>query len=131
MLINQLSGSGGDALPWYFRKAGIGPLIGKRTWGGLIGIYDYPELMDGGNVTSPRIAIYGLKGEWEVENQGISPDIDVELDPEAVREGHDPQLEMGVRKVMELLQHKPLPNYARPQYPKYHEKVSTASGSGP
>ena len=131
MLINQLSGSGGDALPWYFRKAGIGPLIGKRTWGGLIGIYDYPELMDGGNVTSPRIAIYGLKGEWEVENQGIPPDVDVELDPEAVRGGHDPQLKMGIRKVMELLQHNPSPNYARPQYPNYHEKVSTAAGSGP
>src|SRR5207237_1270247 len=104
MIINQLSGSGGDALPWYFRKAGIGPLIGKRTWGGLVGIYDYPALMDGGRVTAPRIAIYGLKGDWEVENHGVPPDTEVELDPKAVRDGHDPELESAVNTVMELLQ---------------------------
>ena len=71
MIINEMSGSGGDALPWYFRKAGIGPLIGKKTWGGLVGIGGYPELIDGGHVTAPRAAIYGLNGEWEVENHGI------------------------------------------------------------
>jgi tricorn protease len=130
MLINQLSGSGGDALPWYFRKAGIGPLIGKRTWGGLVGIYDYPDLMDGGNVTAPRIAIYGLKGEWEVENHGIAPDLDVELDPKAVRAGEDPQLEMGIKKVMELLQQNPMQTYPRPQFPNYHQNGTAAAGSG-
>ncbi|HET7209709.1 MAG TPA: PDZ domain-containing protein [Terriglobales bacterium] len=129
MLINQLSGSGGDALPWYFRKAAIGPLIGKRTWGGLVGIYDYPELMDGGQVTAPRIAIYGLKGEWEVENHGIPPDIEVELDPKAVREGHDPQLEMGIKQVMDLLEKNPLQTYPRPAYPNYHQGASAAAGS--
>ena len=61
MIINEMSGSGGDALPWYFRKAGIGPLIGQSTWGGLVGIGGYPELMDGGLVTAPRVAILGLK----------------------------------------------------------------------
>jgi tricorn protease len=130
MLINELSGSGGDALPWYFRKAAIGPLIGKRTWGGLVGIYDYPELMDGGTVTAPRIAIYGLKGQWEVENRGISPDLEVELDPKAVREGVDPQLDMGIKKVMELLQQNPLQKYPRPPSPDYHQNMSAVAGTG-
>lgn len=119
MIINQLSGSGGDALPWYFRKANVGPLVGKRTWGGLVGIYDYPVLMDGGRVTAPRIAIYGLKGDWEVENHGVPPDVDVELDPKAMRDGHDPQLETAVKTVLDLLQKNPLPSYTKPQYPNY------------
>jgi tricorn protease len=85
MIVNEFAGSGGDAMPWYFRKAGIGPLIGMRTWGGLVGIYDYPQLIDGGGVTAPRVAIYGLKGEWEVENHGIAPDVEVDMDPELVR----------------------------------------------
>ena len=119
MIINQLSGSGGDALPWYFRKANVGPLVGKRTWGGLVGIYDYPVLMDGGRVTAPRIAIYGLKGDWEVENHGVPPDVEVELDPKAMRDGHDPQLETAVKTVLELLQKNPLPSYTKPPYPNY------------
>jgi tricorn protease len=77
MIINQMAGSGGDALPWYFRKAGNGP--GTRTRGGLTGIGGYPELLDGGAVMTPRGAIYGLTGEWEVENRGIAPDIEVDL----------------------------------------------------
>jgi tricorn protease len=122
MVINEMSGSGGDALPWYFRKAGIGPLIGKRTWGGLVGIYDYPELMDGGMVTAPRIAIYGLQGQWEVENHGIAPDYDIEMDPEAWRNGRDPQLEKAVNVVLEELKAHPLQKYVRPTYPDYHQK---------
>ena len=128
MIINQLAGSGGDALPWYFRKANVGPLVGKRTWGGLVGIYDYPRLMDGGRVTAPRIAIYGLKGDWEVENHGISPDIDVELDPKAMRDGHDPQLETAVKTVLDLLQKNPAPTYPRPEYPNYHPRTAVATG---
>ena len=108
-------------MPWYFRKAGIGPLIGTRTWGGLVGIYDYPQLIDGGFVTAPRIAIYGLNGEWEVENRGVQPDIEVEMDPKLVREGHDPQLEKAVEVVMELLKKSPLPTPRRPAYPNYHQ----------
>jgi tricorn protease len=123
MIINEMSGSGGDAMPWYFRKAKIGPLVGKKTWGGLIGIYDYPALMDGGVITAPRIAIYGLSGEWEVENVGISPDIEVEFDPKLVMQGHDPQLEKAVEVVMDMLQKNPLPKYKRPAYPNYHQKV--------
>jgi tricorn protease len=122
MIINEEAGSGGDALPWYFRKAGVGPLVGKNTWGGLVGIGGYPELIDGGFVTAPRFALYGLKGEWEVENHGIAPDYDVDLDPAAVRQGHDPQLEKAVEVVLQLMKEHPIPQYQRPAYPNYHEK---------
>jgi tricorn protease len=120
MIVNQFAGSGGDALPWYFRKLAIGPIIGERTWGGLIGIGGYPTLLDGGHVMAPRWALYGLKGEFEVENHGVAPDIEVSMDPKLVREGHDPQLEKAVETVMELLKHHPLPEYPRPPYPDYH-----------
>jgi tricorn protease len=122
MLINEMSGSGGDALPWYFRKAGLGPLIGKRTWGGLVGIGGYPELIDGGRVTAPRAAIYGLNGQWEVENVGVAPDIEVDLDPAAYRNGHDAQLDKAIEVVTQQLKEHPLPKYERPAYPNYHEK---------
>jgi tricorn protease len=121
MIINETAGSGGDALPWYFRKAGLGPLVGKRTWGGLVGIGGYPELLDGGFVTAPRAAIYGLKGEWEVENHGVVPDYDVDLDPAAFRQGHDAQLEKAVEVVMQQLKEHPQPEHPRPPYPNYHE----------
>ena len=121
MLINEMSGSGGDALPWYFRKAGVGQLIGKKTWGGLVGIGGYPELLDGGHVTSPRAAIYGLNGDWEVENHGIAPDVEVDLEPAAWRAGKDAQLEKAIEVVMQQLKDHPLPQIKRPPYPNYHE----------
>jgi len=121
MLINEESGSGGDALPWYFRKVGIGPLIGKRTWGGLVGIGGYPELLDGGFVTAPRAALYGLNGEWEVENHGVAPDVEVDLDPAAWRQGRDAQLEKAIEVEMQQLKEHPLPQIQRPAYPNYHE----------
>jgi len=130
MIINEFAGSGGDAMPWYFRKAGIGPLVGTRTWGGLVGIGGYPVLMDGGFVTAPRWAIYGTKGEWEVENHGIAPDVVVELDPKLVRQGHDPQLEKAVEITMEALKKNPPPEYKKPAYPNYHPHVPAAAGSG-
>jgi len=123
MIINEFAGSGGDAMPWYFRKAGVGPLVGTRTWGGLVGIGGYPQLIDGGSVTSPRWAIYGLKGQLEVENHGIAPDVEVELDPKLVREGHDPQLERAVEVVLDLLKQHPLPTYPKPPYPNYHDTL--------
>jgi tricorn protease len=123
MIINQFAGSGGDAMPWYFRKAGIGPLVGMRTWGGLIGISGYPVLMDGGRITAPRWAIYGLNGKWEVENHGIAPDVEVEQDPALVRAGHDPQLEAAVKTVMDLLKKNPPRTYERPPYPVYHHPL--------
>jgi tricorn protease len=121
MIINEMSGSGGDALPWYFRKAGLGPLVGKRTWGGLVGIGGYPELIDGGHVMAPRAAIYGLNGEWEVENHGVPPDYEVDLDPAAWRQGHDVQLDKAIEVVMLQLKEHPLPQIKRPPYPNYHE----------
>jgi tricorn protease len=123
MIINEFAGSGGDAMPWYFRKAGVGPLVGTRTWGGLVGIGNYPQLIDGGSVTAPRWAIYGLKGQWEVENHGIAPDVEVELDPRVVRQGHDPQLERAVEVALDLLKKNPLPSYPQPPYPNYHDTL--------
>jgi tricorn protease len=123
MIINEFAGSGGDAMPWYFRKAGVGPLVGTRTWGGLVGIGNYPQLIDGGFVTAPRWAIYGLKGQWEVENHGIAPDVEVELDPQVVRQGHDPQLERAVEVVLDLLKKNPPPSYPKPPYPNYHNTL--------
>jgi tricorn protease len=128
MIINEMSGSGGDALPWYFRKAGLGPLIGKRTWGGLVGIGGYPELIDGGSITAPRAAIYGLKGDWEVENHGVAPDIDVELDPAADRAGHDSQLDKAIEVVMQQLKEHPVPRIPRPAYPNYHRTDDLGTG---
>jgi tricorn protease len=121
MLINQNSGSGGDANPWYFRKAGVGKLVGTRTWGGLVGIGGYPTLLDGGYVTAPRYAIYGLSGDWEVENRGIPPDVEVELLPKDVADGHDKQLEEGVRLVLEELKANPVPDIKPPTPPNYHK----------
>ncbi|HEX5422647.1 MAG TPA: PDZ domain-containing protein [Candidatus Acidoferrales bacterium] len=120
MLINQFAGSGGDAMPWLFRKEGVGTLVGMRTWGGLVGIGGYPVLMDGGTVTAPRTAIGGLNGHWEVENHGIPPDVEVWQDPKLVREGHDPQLEKAVAVAMEQLKEHPLPQYPKPPYPDHH-----------
>ena len=121
MIIDGYSSSGGDALPWYFRRAKIGPLVGKRTWGGLVGIYDYPQLIDGGNVTAPRVAFYSPEGGWEVENVGVAPDVEVELDPQAWRQGHDTQLEKAVEVVMDELRKNPLPTPRKPAYPNYHK----------
>jgi tricorn protease len=121
MLINQNSGSGGDAMPWYFRKAEIGKLVGTRTWGGLVGIGGYPPLLDGGFVMAPRYAIYGLKGDWEVENHGIPPDVMVEELPKDIAAGHDMQLEKGVQMVLEELKQHPIPAIPVPAYPNYHK----------
>ncbi len=121
MIINQSAGSGGDAMPWYFRKAGLGTLVGTKTWGGLVGIGGYPTLIDGGGVTAPRYAIYGLNGEWEVEGHGIAPDVEVEELPKDVAAGHDLQLERAVAIVMEQLKDHPVPTPSIPPYPNYHQ----------
>ena len=120
MLINEHAGSGGDALPWMFRKLATGPLIGTRTWGGLIGIGGYPALMDGGRVTAPRWGLYNPDtGEFDVENKGVSPDIEVEFDPALWRQGHDPQLEKGVSVALQELKTHPVAPIKRPKYPVY------------
>ena len=129
MIVNEFAGSGGDAMPWYFRRAGVGKLIGERTWGGLVGIPPMPPLMDGGSVTAPHMAVWNPNGTYDVENRGITPDIEVDLDPAAVRKGHDPQLEAAIRVVMDELREHPQPELKRPAYPNYHEKSRKASGA--
>jgi len=122
MIINEFAGSGGDAMPWYFKRAGVGKLIGKRTWGGLVGRAFAPGLMDGGFVTAPGSAVFNpMTGQWEVENIGVAPDIEVELDPALVRQGKDPQLEKAIETVMAELEKNPLPKPKRPAYPDYHK----------
>lgn len=120
MVINQFSGSGGDALPWLFKMNHVGTLVGERTWGGLVGIYGYPALMDGGSITSPRIAVEGLDNTFPVENHGVSPDVTVWQDPQLIRQGHDPQLERAVAIAMQQLEAKPLPQYQRAPWLNYH-----------
>jgi tricorn protease len=126
MIINEMAGSGGDALPWMFRKSGIGPLVGKRTWGGLVGGYTNPgDLLDGGFMGTPNLAFYNTNGSWEIENHGVSPDVEVEEDPQAVRAGHDPQLEKAVEVVMDLLKKNPPPPAPHhPPFPTYQRSGS-------
>jgi tricorn protease len=122
MIINELAGSGGDAMPNYFRRASVGPLIGKRTWGGLVGRAGAPQLMDGGFVSAPSSAVYSPAGEWDAENVGIAPDIEIEHDPELVRKGQDPQLDKAIEIVMAELKKNPVTKPKRPAYPTYHKK---------
>jgi tricorn protease len=124
MIINEHAGSGGDAMPWYFRQAKLGPLVGTRTWGGLVGIGGTPTLIDGGAVTSPNFAFYSPEGKWEIENHGVAPDVEVELDPQAWRQGRDPQLERAVAVALEELKVHPLPNVQHPPYPVYNLRTA-------
>jgi tricorn protease len=117
MLIDETAGSGGDLLPWMFRKYKMGPLIGKRTWGGLVGIFGFPELMDGGTITAPNIAFWTPEDGWAVENEGVPPDIEVEQTPADVIAGRDPQLEKAIEVVMAELKKNPPARSTRPAYP--------------
>jgi len=114
MIINEFAGSGGDALPYYFRFRKVGPLIGKTTWGGLVGHHGGSDLIDGGFITSPNLAFYSVKGEWRVENEGVPPDIDVEMTPKLVIQGQDPQLERAVEEALKLLEKNPVKHTPRP-----------------
>jgi tricorn protease len=126
MIIDETAGSGGDLLPWMWRRFGMGKLVGKRTWGGLVGILGFPVLMDGGGVTAPNIAIFTEDG-WVVENEGVPPDIEVEQAPAEVLAGHDPQLEKAIEVVMKQLEQNPSPKTTRPPY---HERMkSSTSGT--
>ena len=120
MLINEFAGSGGDAMPWYFRKAGAGKLIGKRTWGGLVGRAGAPRLMDGGGVSAPSSAVWDPdESSWIAENTGVAPDIEVEHDPALVRLGRDPQLERAIEHINAELDKNPPKKLVRPAYPRY------------
>jgi tricorn protease len=116
MLIDENAGSGGDYLPWMFRRFGLGKLIGKRTWGGLVGILGYPEFIDGGIVTAPNVAYYNEDG-YRIENEGVAPDIEVEQWPNLVRQGRDPQLEKAIEVILEELKKNPPKYPVRPEYP--------------
>jgi tricorn protease len=117
MLINEMSGSGGDMLPYMFRKKGLGPLVGTRTWGGLVGIWDVPELVDGGYMTAPRGGFFDTDGEWAVENQGVAPDYEVEQLPKLVAAGQDPQLEKAVEVALALLETEGVELLSQPEDP--------------
>jgi len=121
MMINEYSSSGGDMLPWMFREAKIGQLVGKRTWGGLVGIYGYPTLIDGGSVTAPRVAFRNLQGELDVENKGVAPDVEVDLDPKLWRAGRDTQLERAVEITLDQVRKNPSKKPANGPFPKYNE----------
>jgi len=116
MLIDETAGSGGDLLPWMFRKFKLGKLIGKRTWGGLVGTLGFPVLMDGGYISAPNLAIWTEDG-WIVENVGVPPDIEVEQLPAEVIAGRDPQLEKAIEVIMKELKKNPPKKPKRPPYP--------------
>jgi tricorn protease len=120
MLINGWSGSGGDAFPNYFRLARLGPLVGMRTWGGLIGISGVPALIDGGNVTVPTFRQFQPDGTWFPEGHGVEPDVPVVDDPSQLARGVDPQLERGIQEALRLLQERP---YAAPRVPAPEVRV--------
>ena len=126
MIANESSGSGGDALPWLFKQAKLGPVVGKRTWGGLVGISEIPVLMDGGHVTSPSVAFFSPAGQWDVENHGVDPDYAIEQDPRLVSEGHDPQLEKAVDLALAELAKHPPTKIEKPAYPNYHQESLTS-----
>lgn len=117
MIINETAGSGGDAMPWLFKQAGLGPLVGTRTWGGLVGISGYPPLMDGGRVTAASFGVMDREGNWSVENIGVAPDHEVVQWPKDVIAGGDPQLEKAVALAMAALEKRtvqPRPGYKPP-----------------
>ena len=128
MLINGWSGSGGDAFPFYFREAGLGPLIGSRTWGGLIGISGSPGLVDGGNVTVPTFRMYDVRGQWFAEGHGVDPDIPVDEDPSQLAKGIDTQLERAIQEVLQRIKDQK-PAAPRPQYERRTPPTTTDSAS--
>ncbi|SNR15379.1 S41 family peptidase [Tenacibaculum jejuense] len=128
MIINERAGSGGDLLPYMFKFKKIGPLIGTRTWGGLVGTWDTPRFIDGGRMVAPRGGFFDVDGKWAVEGEGVAPDIEVIQDPKKVLQGNDPQLERAVQEALRLLkgnefQLKPEPKAPiRSKRPKGYEK---------
>jgi len=116
MITDETAGSGGDMLPWMFRKFKVGTLVGRRTWGGLVGILGFPEFIDGGTVTAPNVGIWTKDG-FIVENVGVAPDIEVEQTPADVIKGRDPQLEKAIEIALKELQQNPQPDPVRPPFP--------------
>jgi len=117
ILANGWSGSGGDCFPFLFREKKLGPIIGQRTWGGLIGMTGAPGLVDGGSVTVPTFSIYDTSGKWIIEGRGVEPDIAVLDDPAELAQGRDPQLERAIAEVLKSLQANPPQLPKKPAYP--------------
>ena len=117
LVVDEMAGSGGDLFPWMWNKFKLGPIVGKRTWGGLVGVLGFPTLMDGGSITAPNLAIWTQDGGWVVENEGVAPDVEVEQSPADVIAGRDPQLEKAVELVMAELKKNPPVKAVHPAYP--------------
>ena len=130
MIIDETAGSGGDLLPWMFRKFAVGKIVGQRTWGGLVGILGFPTLMDGGTITAPNLAIWTAEDGWVVENEGVPPDIEVEQTPRDVIAGRDPQLERAIAVALEELKKNPPATPKRPPYPNKTLRGTTTTSSG-
>ncbi len=103
MLINEWAGSGGDALPYYFKQAKLGPIVGKRTWGGLVGISGNPQLIDGGFISAPTFGFWSTEGDWDIEGYGVDPDVEVENPPDVLAKGRDPQLDKAIELALKAL----------------------------
>lgn len=113
MIINEMAGSGGDLMPYMFRRRKIGLLVGKRTWGGLVHTADTPPFVDGGSMIAPRGGFFTRDGKWAVENEGVGPDIDVENWPKDIIAGRDPQLERAVAEAMRQLKERPVDRHVK------------------
>jgi tricorn protease len=116
-LTNRQAGSGGDDLPYEFRRKGMGPIVGTRTWGGLVGISMGLRMMDGSRLTAPDYRIYTPEGDWVVENEGVTPDIEVENDPAEMLRGHNAQLRRAIDHLLEKIEADPLPEITHPPFP--------------
>jgi tricorn protease len=131
MIINERAGSGGDLLPYLFRFRGVGPLVGTRTWGGLVGTWDTPVLLDGGRFVAPRGGFIDVNGEWAVEAEGVAPDIEVMNTPREVADGRDPQLEAAVEEALRLLRTEAVELLPEPAPPvRYRRPERREGGEG-
>jgi tricorn protease len=117
MIINERAGSGGDLLPYMFKEKNLGPLVGTRTWGGLVGTWDTPPFIDGGRMVAPRGGFFDIDGNWAVEGEGVAPDIEVHQHPKEVLLGKDPQLEKAVEEALRLLKTNKFELKAEPKAP--------------
>jgi tricorn protease len=116
-IANQYSASDGDNFPYFFREYGLGPIIGRRTWGGVVGIRGFPPLLGGGYITVPEYAPFGMDGRWIMENYGVDPDIELDNFPDQVVLGRDPQLEKAIEVIMRKIEEEPKKLPERPPYP--------------
>ena len=130
MIINERAGSGGDLMPYLFRFREVGPLVGTRTWGGLVGTWDTPPLIDGGRFVAPRGGFFDVDGEWAVEAEGVAPDIEVSFDPVAHVRGEDPQLEAAVQEALRLLQTEGVELKPEPAAPIRWRRPNRRGGGG-